>query len=300
MHDQFNNTLKQPFLQTIEDPLFKARSLNVQVLRMDVLHPVISGNKWMKLQPWIQLAKQDGNAGIVTKGGPWSNHVHAAAFAAHGEGLSFTAIVKGKEEMLTPMLKDALKWGAKLIYVDDKNYKDDKKWIKLASSANELYIPMGGEGERAAEGVSQYLNNLNLPAFDHIICPIGTGTTFKGMAASNISYTKMIAINPGINDPSYEQMLQELREKYPIKKFSLIEDKHLKKFGKWQPELVTKMNEWYQQWQLPTDIIYTAKMFFIFTELVKNGYLEENEGVLLIHTGGLQGNRSLPYGLLNF
>ncbi|CAN5400987.1 pyridoxal-phosphate dependent enzyme [soil metagenome] len=300
MPDPFSNTIKQPFLQTIEDPVFIARSLKVQVLRMDVLHPVISGNKWMKLQPWIELAKQNGNGAIVTKGGPWSNHVHAAAFAAQSEGLLFTAIIKGKEEMCTPMLEDALKWGVKLIYVDDKDYKNDAKWIKLASSANQLYVPMGGEGEVAAEGVSQYINNLNLPAFDHIICPIGTGTTFRGIAASNISYTKMTAINPGINDPSYEQMLLELREKYPAKNFSIIENKQLKKFGKWPPELVTKMNDWYQQWQLPTDIIYTAKMFFIFTELVKNEYFEKEESILLIHTGGLQGNRSLRQGLLNF
>src|SRR5438105_3589219 len=116
--DSLANTL----IQSLDHPVFIEQNLQVQVLRTDLLHPAISGNKWMKLQPWLQQAKSTGVTGIITKGGPWSNHVHATAYACKKENLQFTAIIKAKEGMLTPMLKDVLQWGGNLIYSQHELY----------------------------------------------------------------------------------------------------------------------------------------------------------------------------------
>ena len=280
--------------------MFTKQGLQVQVLRMDLLHPIVSGNKWMKLQPWLQQANQEGLKGIITKGGPWSNHIHAAAFAAQKEGLAFTAIIKAKKEMLTPTLEDAKQWGANIIYCDSNAYEDEDHWMNMAMATNSLYIPMGGEGAGAVAGVSHYFSDLNLGSADYVFCPVGTGTTLSGIAFSGMDFKSLIGINPGIRDDLYGLLIETLKKAFPNSFFELIENKSLKKFGKWPAFLPGKMNEWYRQWNLPTDIIYTAKMLFIFMEMVADGYFEQGSKILLIHTGGLQGNRSLPQGLLSF
>lgn len=254
----------------------------------------------MKLLPWLKQARREGRKGIVTKGGPWSNHVHAAAYTAKTEGLSFTAIIKAKNGMITPMLEDALQWGATIEYADNDAWLDENRWESFALAVNCLYVPLGGEGPMAVEGVRSYIDELNLPAADYILCPIGTGTTLKGIAQSNLNYNTIIGINPGINDSNYGQLLSHLKQVLPSREFLLMENKLLKKFGKWPVFLPAKMNEWYHEWQLPTDIVYTAKMFFIFEELVAGGFFKRDSNILLVHTGGLQGNRSLPPEVLDY
>jgi 1-aminocyclopropane-1-carboxylate deaminase len=300
MHPPFSNQIKKPFLQTLQDPVFTFYSLDVKVLRMDAMHPIISGNKWMKLLPWIQLAKQNSLNGIITKGGPWSNHLHAASFSAFTENLSFTAVIKAKENFLTSTLRDASNWGATLRYVDQELYTDEKYWTSFAIDNHQLYIPMGGEGPLAVTGVSNYLNTVGLPPSDYVICPVGTGTTLKGIAASTAFYTHIIGINPGIKDAAYPLMFQDLQKTYPAKSFSFIQDSTLKKFGKWPACLIDQMNSWYEKWQLPSDIIYTAKMFSIFMKAAAAGDFKPGSSILLMQTGGLQGNRSVGEGLLHF
>lgn len=289
---------KPPLFQQLDHPGFKKRNLNVRVWRMDAIHPYISGNKWMKLQPWLQQAKSLGNTGIVTMGGPWSNHIHAAAYTAKTENLSFSAIITAKNGFMTPMLEEARKWGGRIIYAEKKDQQEPSRWEQLARNTNSIFIPMGGEGPCGITGVKDYINKLTLPSADHILCPVGTGTTFKGIAASKANYQTLTGINPGINDPGYELMVRALSGANPGKTYHLLGNPLLKKFGKWPALLPVKMNEWYRQWQLPTDIVYTAKMFFIFMELVNSTYFPEGSAILLVHTGGLQGNRSLPEGLL--
>lgn len=298
------NTLQQPasfkLLQTLSHPLFTRQSLTVQVLRTDLLHPFISGNKWMKLQPWLQKAKSAGFDKIITKGGPWSNHVHAAAYACQQEQLSFTAVIKAKDGMLTQTLADVLKWSGNIIYTQNNLYKNEAHWQQLASQQNVLYIPMGGEGPEGVQGVTDFFNTLSTPAYDYdyVICSVGTGTTLMGIAASNLPYKQLVGANPGISDPHYADIVSNLQQQLPAKSFAIKEDKALGKFGKWPAFLPEKMNDWLARWHLPTDIVYTAKMLYQFEQWLAEGYFENGSHILLVHTGGLQGNRSLPAGLL--
>jgi 1-aminocyclopropane-1-carboxylate deaminase len=296
LQQQFNT----PFLQQLFDDSFEKQLLEVLVLRMDNIHPIISGNKAMKLLPWLSQAIREGKKGIVTRGGPWSNHVHAAAFAAQLEGLTFIAIIKAKKGMVTPMLEDVLKWGGTIEYIEKESELDETDCETFAAANDSLFIPLGGEGPVATEGVRAFIDELKLPSADYVICPVGTGTTLKGIAKSNLRFDTLIGINPGINNPNYDLMMHSLQQRFPLKECLLIKNKSLKKFGKWPAFLPGKMNEWYRRWQLPTDVIYTAKMLFVFEELVRNNFFKHGSKILLIHTGGLQGNRSLPEELLEF
>ena len=52
--------------------------------------------------------------------------------------------------------------------------------------------------------------------------------------------------------------------------------------------------------QLPTDIVYTSKLLFAAKDLIAVDQFLPGSRVLLIHSGGLQGNQSLPFNTLPF
>ena len=51
----------------------------------------------------------------------------------------------------------------------------------------------------------------------------------------------------------------------------------------------TFINEFYQQYKIPLDPIYTGKMVFGVLDLIEKKWFPDNSKILLIHTGGLQG-----------
>jgi 1-aminocyclopropane-1-carboxylate deaminase len=60
------------------------------------------------------------------------------------------------------------------------------------------------------------------------------------------------------------------------------------------------MNEIFSESGIPTDFVYTGKLFFSVIRLVKMGLFSPGSRILVLHTGGLQGNRSLAAGLLAY
>ncbi len=71
----------------LELPEFIRQEINAHTLRLDRIHPVISGNKWFKLKEHLRIAAEKKCSGILTFGGPWSNHIVALAYAARAAGL---------------------------------------------------------------------------------------------------------------------------------------------------------------------------------------------------------------------
>ncbi|RYG44824.1 MAG: hypothetical protein EOO01_18800 [Chitinophagaceae bacterium] len=60
------------------------------------------------------------------------------------------------------------------------------------------------------------------------------------------------------------------------------------------------MNEFYADTGIPTDFVYTAKLFYAVADLARKQFFPQNSDLLVIHSGGLQGNRSLAKGSLIF
>jgi len=60
------------------------------------------------------------------------------------------------------------------------------------------------------------------------------------------------------------------------------------------------MNAWYLKTKIPSDFVYTAKLFFALDDLLTKLHFPRGSKILAIHTGGLQGNRSLLKGTLEF
>ena len=60
------------------------------------------------------------------------------------------------------------------------------------------------------------------------------------------------------------------------------------------------MNQFYIDNNIETDFVYTGKMVYAVNEMIKEDFFPRGSNILMIHSGGLQGNRSLQNGELLF
>jgi 1-aminocyclopropane-1-carboxylate deaminase len=87
--------------------------------------------------------------------------------------------------------------------------------------------------------------------------------------------------------------------KEDIRKFArkdnweVITTYHFGGYGKVNTELISFINQFYSENKIPLDPIYTAKMVFGVMDLIDKNYFPVNSKILLIHTGGIQGNTGM-------
>ena len=91
----------------LEEDLFEKKGISVSMLRLDNIHPVVSGNKLFKLVYFLKDAIESGHKLVITFGGAYSNHLAATAFACESLQLKSIGIVRGDRPMLLPFLRQA-------------------------------------------------------------------------------------------------------------------------------------------------------------------------------------------------
>src|SRR3954470_14753672 len=107
----------------IKDKLFDEQGLKVFIKRDDLIHPIISGNKWRKLKYILKKAQVENKTHLVTFGGAYSNHLLATAAAAAKFGFKCTGIVRG-EEVDNDTLFLCRLHGMELQFTDRNSYCD--------------------------------------------------------------------------------------------------------------------------------------------------------------------------------
>lgn len=276
----------------------------VDVFRLDLLHPVVSGNKWFKLKEYLKEAKAFDKKIIASFGGAYSNHIVAMAAAAQMNGLKSIGIIRGeKPKQLSHTLQQAMNFGMELYFISREAYKEKTIPAEVSAQhdANEIYsINEGGYGNKGVEGAKDILSQTETSAYTHIIAAVGTGTTIAGLTEASNSNQKLIGISVLKNNFSLQEEIESLISKDNQKRFSLIHDYHFGGYAKCTQQLFDFMNEWFRQTNIPSDFVYTGKLFFAVNDLVQKNYFPEKSRLLVIHSGGLQGNQSLPKGTLIF
>jgi 1-aminocyclopropane-1-carboxylate deaminase len=288
------------------DPVRFAQKFHttVDVLRLDLVHPVISGNKWFKLKEYLKEANDHGKRAIVTFGGAYSNHIVATAAAARQIGLPSIGIVRGeKPTVLSHTLNDAESYGMKLHFISREEYKKRMIPFELYDQypSEQLYIiDEGGYGPLGVLGAKDILRQFNSSSYTHIVDVVGTGTTIAGLVASSLPHQNIIGISSMKNNYSLESEIKALLPADTIKQPVLIHDYHFGGYAKHPKELIDFMNAWFRITGIPTDFVYTGKLFFAINDLIEKEYFPSSSKLLAIHSGGLQGNLSLPKGTLIF
>ncbi len=287
---------------TIDNLSFPGNSdenINASVLRLDKIHPVISGNKWFKLRYYLDEAKYLNKKTIVTYGGAWSNHILATAAACKINEFNSIGIIRGEEiENLSSTLLQAKDFGMKIVFMNRNDYQN--KIIPLEINTDECYmIAEGGYGKKGAIGASTILKNFTVENYTHICCAAGTGTMAAGLLNGLSADQKLIAISVLKNYLEIENKIKALLETH-TKNLTVIHDYHFGGYAKYKPELIQFMNDLYTHSNTPTDFVYTGKLFYAISDLIKKNYFPKESKLLIIHSGGLQGNRSLNKGKLIF
>jgi 1-aminocyclopropane-1-carboxylate deaminase/D-cysteine desulfhydrase-like pyridoxal-dependent ACC family enzyme len=295
-------------LATIDElhlPEFAEKNLSVDVLRLDKIHPIISGNKWFKLKYYLRGAVQQKRS-IITFGGAYSNHIIATAHAAKQLNLPSIGIIRGEEsKQLSHTLILAKKYGMRLIFISrneylKKNNDDFISGLKI-TYPNSIIIPEGGAGIEGIHGSEEIMKLIKNNDYTHILCAVGTATTFLGLANASNFDQKIIGISAlnGMNDLLTENKIF-LKDPGKINNCSIIYVYHFGGYAKKNNELFDFMNLFFKKTKIPTDFVYTGKLFYAAFDLIRKNFFPEKSKLLIIHSGGSQGNDSLPTGTLNF
>lgn len=257
-----------------------------------LIHPFISGNKYRKLKYNVLEAKKNKQTKLLTFGGAYSNHIAATAYAGEAFGFKTIGIIRGDElkgEIATnPTLKFANSCGMRFKFISREDYrkKTELDFIdKLRSEFGDFYlIPEGGTNSLAVKGCEEILTK-NDQDFDFICCCVGTGGTISGLINASASHQKILGF-PALKG---DFLHQDIRKFATNNNWDLITDYHFGGYGKIKPELITFINKFKKEHNIPLDPVYTGKMMYGVFDLLEKGYFSENSKILAIHTGGLQG-----------
>jgi 1-aminocyclopropane-1-carboxylate deaminase len=295
----FKETIK---IDVVENDLLKEHQIELGVLRLDQIHPIVSGNKWFKLKYNIEDAFAKDYKTILTFGGAYSNHLIATAAAAKAFGLSSVGLVRGLHAQVnyTDTLHACENMGMQLHFIARENYakKEDDFFLgELQMQYPDAYIiPEGGNNERGRKGTAE-ISSYIPASYTHVALAIGTGATFAGIRT---------ALDPAIEMLGFTVMKggvyleEEIKNSLPValSNWSIIPDYHFGGFAKSDDVLIDFMNNFYRQHAIPLDKVYTAKLLFGVMDMIKNDSIPKGSKMLCIHTGGLQGNYSIKNKLL--
>ena len=270
--------------------------------REDLIHPFISGNKFRKLKYNLIQAKAENHDALLTFGGAFSNHIAATAFAGSEYGFKTIGIIRGEELESkineNPTLKFAQECGMQFKFVtrDSYRHKADVNFIEnlKLEFGNFYLIPEGGTNELAVQGCQEILSQKD-SEYDFVCCSVGTGGTISGLINSLFPHQKVLGFPALKGDFLNDEICKFVQNK----NWELITDYHFGGYGKVNAELITFINKFYSDNQIPLDPIYTGKMVFGVMHLINKNYFPEHSKILLIHTGGIQGIAGMNIKLKN-
>ncbi|MEK7433637.1 MAG: pyridoxal-phosphate dependent enzyme [Cyanobacteriota bacterium] len=297
-----NFNLNNMYLENINLEELNSKKVNADILRIDKIHEVVSGNKIFKLKYYVEDCIKNNYDTILTFGGCYSNHIVASAFAIKELNLKSIGVIRGeKPTELSHTLKSAQEYGMQLEFFSRSDYRKKTEKIDfLKEKFGDVYIiPEGGSGLLGIKGAKEILDLVDIEKYTHILCAMGTGTTYMGIVNSSKKEQIIIGIpvlkgfSDLLNNEDFSSIKEEKKEYCKI-----FYDYHFGGYAKKNQELLDTMNNFFRETNIKTDFVYTGKLVYAFLDLLKKDYFNKESNVLLIHSGGLQGNLSLKDELI--
>ncbi len=280
-------------LQKIETEITLKKKVSLRVLRLDLIHPEISGNKWFKLKYNIEFVKENNISTLLTFGGAYSNHIAATAFAGRHYNIKTIGIIRG-EEVDNSTLLQAKNMGMQLHFVPRFLFKNKEELFEHLQKNFDLskmhIVPEGGSNLLGVKGCKEIMEFIPNTA-THICCACGTGSTAIGLLQSTSETQKVLGISSLKADGYFEKIVSQfVNDKSTEEKVTFNYNYHFGGYAKFTKELYMFTKEIEEKFKIPLDFIYTAKMLFGVMDLIEKDYFSANSEIIAIHTGGLQGN----------
>jgi 1-aminocyclopropane-1-carboxylate deaminase/D-cysteine desulfhydrase-like pyridoxal-dependent ACC family enzyme len=285
---------KSPVIQEIV-PLHNPRKVRLFVKREDLLHPIISGNKWRKLKYNLIAAREQEVSTLLTFGGAYSNHIHAVAGAAQEYGFKSIGVIRGEEHLpLNPTLQESQEMGMQLHYLDRTTYRQkhlSEVIDSLAEKFGQFYlIPEGGTNALALKGAAEIVVGLE-NKYDFFCLACGTAGTTTGIVCGLEGNAQVLGFSVLKGSFHKEEVLKwlEIIGKKELINWQVNTEYHFGGYAKYNLQLIKFINNFKENYQIQLDPIYTGKMFYGVFDLIARGRFPRKANILAIHTGGLQG-----------
>jgi 1-aminocyclopropane-1-carboxylate deaminase/D-cysteine desulfhydrase-like pyridoxal-dependent ACC family enzyme len=298
-----------------------------RILRDDLTHPFVGGNKQRKLDALFPQLIAQGVKDVITCGGTQSAHLLAVAAAAAENGIRAHLLIRGEppavstgNHLFATMFAHSVVYIKRSDYINRStmlsNYAESlKKGMK--TSDGELkeiaIIPEGGSVAAALLGTLRLINWLDTSGTVQsgsrciLIVDSGTGTTAIGLALGVVlqglpwHVTGVYLGNPVVQ--YYQQQVHELihsfcnEEKIPNveniiqaveERLSWIPREKSRKFGTILPGEVEKCRNIASRYGVLVDPIWTLAAWEAAVTTAKSS--EDTSDVIMVHTGGVMGS----------
>lgn len=290
-----------PPLQPIITPLTVKYGVQLFLLRTDLNHEQISGNKLYKLHYNLEEANRLTKKTLLTFGGAFSNHIAATAAAGKEHGFKTIGIIRGERpEALNPTLRLAIENGMILQFVNREIYKQRNNTAFLEQLQQEYpdayIIPEGGANQLGIKGCKAITSTIQIP-FDVIACACGTGSTLAGISLSLQENQRALGFQV-LKGEGYlkKEMGKWLEgEENQRNNWEICEDYHFGGYAKVSSDLIDFAVGFERQHGIRLDYVYTAKLMFGLFDLLTKNYFGRGQTIIAVHTGGLQGNQGFSY-----
>lgn len=289
----FNQAVKS-IIQPVSIKEIEGFGVEIAMLREDLIHPQVSGNKFRKLKYNLMEAKKQDFGTLLTFGGAYSNHIAATAAAGRLMNFKTIGVIRGEELVNkieeNPTLSFAKQCGMQFLFVSRSDYRTKNVEIfleMLRSKYGVFYlIPEGGTNDLAVKGCEEILYDA-CEAFDVIAVPVGTGGTVAGVVNSSLSHQKVLGF-PALKGGFLYEDIRKFADASKTN-WRLETDYHFGGYAGFDESLITFINSFKLQTNIALDPIYTGKMMCGLTDMVQQNKIERGARVLAVHTGGLQG-----------
>lgn len=291
-------------LQPLELEWLARAGVEVAVLRLDLVDPLLGGNKWFKLRGHLQQAAGASASGLISLGGAHSNHLHALAAAGARFGFTTIGLMRG-EPQDTPTVRDLQRFGMQLHWLGYGGYRARHQpgfWGAWQARYPGIHcVDEGGAGQLGMSGVAELVSQVRrqLAAigwadYDGWWLAAGSGTTTAGLVVAEqgrklVHAASALPLKHGLA-ASINAMLAEAG--CSDQGYRLL-DASRGGFGALDAELASFMRENEAHGSPPLEPLYTAKAMMALRHQVLNGYLAPGSRLVFVHSGGLQGRRAM-------
>ena len=270
--------------------------ITLDIRREDLLHPLISGNKFRKLKYNLVQAEKEGHDTLLSFGGAFSNHIAAVARAGKEFGFRTIGIIRGEEleanPQANPTLGRAIQDGMQLKFVSRKQYREKTEsdfHVALYREYGRFYLlPEGGTNALAVKGCEEILKAED-ERYDVICCSTATGGTLAGIINSSDNRQKVIGF-PSLKADFIKKDICSFVSK---SNWYLEDGYHFGGYAKINETLVAFINNFHLVTGVPLDPVYTGKMFYGLLDMVRRKKFIPGTSILAIHSGGLQGTEGM-------
>ncbi|MCC2546088.1 pyridoxal-phosphate dependent enzyme [Hymenobacter sp. BT175] len=285
-------------VQELAEPAAARNGIRLLLVRDDLTHPELPGNKWRKLRYNLAEAHRQGHTTLLTFGGAYSNHLAAVAAAGRLHGFQTIGLVRGEPAAaLNPTLTQARADGMALHFLSRDAYRRKQEPEFVAGLLRQLgpayVLPEGGTNALALPGCAELAAELRAQtSFDFLCVACGTGGTLAGLV-TGLSGTEQAVGFPVLTGGEFLQAEVDALTRQATGRaytnFSWQTGFHLGGYAKYSAELMTFIEAFEQRHGVLLDPVYTGKLLFGVLTLLNQNFFPLGSSVAVVHSGGLQG-----------